>query len=154
MVKRRCGPFGTSRSSFKKGHFHSGLDCMSKNYKEPVWVFAMAEGVVCSIHLGEQFKTVVVKHLLKDSSIVFTSYKHINEIQVSVGDQVSKDTKIARVLTHKEAKSYKGAFDYLHLKVRKSFDDYGCASWLTMTKDELNFYFYDLLSFMKENFTE
>lgn len=146
----KISPFGTTRTSFKKGHYHSGLDCMPKNYKEPVWVYAMAEGVVCSIHLGEQFKTVVVKHLLKDSSIVFTSYKHINEIKVTVGDQVNKNTILARVLTKKEAKSYRGAFDHLHLEVRKTFDDYGCASWLTMTKEELNFYFYDPILFMNE----
>jgi murein DD-endopeptidase MepM/ murein hydrolase activator NlpD len=123
---------------------------MSKNYSEPVWVYAMAEGVVCSIHLGEQFKTVVIKHLLTDSTIVFTSYKHINDIKVSIGDQVSKDTKLARVLTKKEANSYKGAFDHLHLEIRKSFDDYGCASWLTMSKEELNYYFYDPFLFIEQ----
>jgi murein DD-endopeptidase MepM/ murein hydrolase activator NlpD len=146
----KISSFGATRNSFKKGHYHTGLDCMSKNYSEPVWVYAMAEGVVCSIHLGEQFKTVVIKHLLTDSTIVFTSYKHINDIKVSIGDQVSKDTKLARVLTKKEANSYKGAFDHLHLEIRKSFDDYGCASWLTMSKEELNYYFYDPFLFIEQ----
>lgn len=147
---RNISPFGSSRSSFKKGHYHSGLDCMPKKYSEPVWVYAMSEGVVCSIHLSKHFKTVVVKHVLSDSTIVFSSYKHINDIKVAVGDQVNKNNKIARVLTKKEAHSYKGAYDYLHLEIRKSFDDFGCASWLTMTKEVLNYYFYDPDKFMKK----
>lgn len=146
--------FGSPRNSYRKGHHHTGWDCMPKNYKEPVWVYAMAEGVVCSIHLSEQFKTVVVKHTLKDSSVIFTSYKHINEINVKVGDHVTKDTKIARVLTKKEAKTYKGNYDHLHLEVRKSFEDYGCASWLTMTKEELNYYCLDPNLFLKKKLAE
>lgn len=146
--------FGSPRSSYRQGHHHTGWDCMPKNYKELVWVYAMAEGVVCSIHLGEQFKTVVVKHILKDNSVIFTSYKHINDIKVKVGDQVTKDTKIARVLTKKEAKTYKGNFDHLHLEVRKSFEDYGCASWLTMTKEELNYYCLDPNLFLKKMLAE
>ena len=143
--------FGSPRSSFLAGHIHTGLDCMPKNSKEPVNVFAMAEGTVCSVHLGDPFQTVVIKHRLKDSSIVYTSYKHINDVLVKAGDVVNKDTKIARVLTKKEAKRFGGAYNHLHLEIRKSFDDFGCASWLTMSKTELNLRFYNPKDFMKRN---
>jgi murein DD-endopeptidase MepM/ murein hydrolase activator NlpD len=143
--------FGSARNSFKSGHFHTGLDCINKNQTEPVDVYSMAEGVVVSVHLADPHQTVVIKHKLKDGTIIFSSYKHINEVEVKVGDEVTANTKIARVLTKKEAKVFKGNFNHLHLEIRKNFDDYGCASWLTMTKEELIKRFYDPLVFMKES---
>ena len=143
--------FGSARNSFMKGHYHTGLDCMPKKQSEPVGVYAMAEGVVVSVHLGDPHQTVVVKHILTDGSIVYTVYKHINEVLVKVGDEVSQKSKLARVLTKKEARKFGGNFNHLHLEIRKKFDDFGCASWLTLTKDELNLRFYDPLEFIKKN---
>lgn len=143
--------FGSPRSSFRPGHFHTGLDCLPKNSKVPVFIYAMAEGVVCSVHLGNPFKTVVVKHLLKDGSTIFTFYKHIEDILVKDGDIVNKDTKIARVLSNAESKKFHGNYYHLHLEIRKLFDDYGCASWLTMNKEDLKKRFFDPLIFMKQN---
>jgi murein DD-endopeptidase MepM/ murein hydrolase activator NlpD len=147
---RTISTFGSPRNSFKAGHIHTGLDCMPKNVNEPVDVFAMASGVVCSIHLDAQFLTVVVRHILPTGQTIFTSYKHLGESFVSIGDIFNKDTKIARVLTKREARTYRGAYDHLHLEVRYNFLDYGCASWLTMTKSELNSRFIDPLKFIKE----
>ena len=42
-------------------------------------------------------------------------------------------------------------YEYLHLEIRKSFYDYGCASWLTMNKNDLNELFYNPMTFMKNN---
>lgn len=142
--------FGSVRNSFRKGHHHTGLDLMPKKHKEPVDVYAMAEGVVVSVHLGDPHQTVVVKHHTTDGETIYSSYKHINDVQVKLGDRVNTETKIARVLTKAEGKKHGGAYDHLHLEIRKIFEDYGCASWLTMTKDDLNNRFYDPLKFIKE----
>ncbi len=109
----------------------------------------MAAGVVCSIHLDHPHKTVVVRHKLRDSQTVFTTYKHLQTIYVQTGQQVDQQTKLARLYTQQEAQKYGGNFDHLHLEIRKSFDDYGCGSWLTMTREELDTYYYDPAAFIK-----
>ncbi|MBX3045341.1 MAG: M23 family metallopeptidase [Candidatus Kapabacteria bacterium] len=146
--------FGSARNSFRKGHYHTGLDLMPKKHKEPVDVYAMAEGVVVSVHLGDPHQTVVVKHKTKDGETIYSVYKHITDVKVRNGDKVSHETKIARVLTKAEGKKHGGNYDHLHLEIRKKFDDYGCASWLTMTKEDLSLRFYDPHKFMKENVTK
>ena len=140
--------FGTARSSFYKGHIHTAIDVMPKIPAGSVDVYSMAKGVVCSIHLGQQFKTIVIKHKLVSGEIIYTSYKHLEGICVRTGQQVNENTKLARVINKKEAKEYKGNYDHLHLEIRKSFDDYGCGSWLTMTKSELDKYFFNPKEFI------
>jgi murein DD-endopeptidase MepM/ murein hydrolase activator NlpD len=110
----------------------------------------MGRGVVCSVHLGENQKTVVVRHQLADGSTMFTSYKHLKEAYVQQGQQVDQKTKLARLFTVQESKKYGGDYHHLHLEIRKAFDDYGCASWLTMNKQQLNLRFYNPLTFLKE----
>jgi len=69
--------FGDHRSSYLNGHIHTAIDINpAKAVNKLIPVYAMANGVVCSIHLSEEQKTVVVKHQLIDGAIVFTSYKH------------------------------------------------------------------------------
>ena len=61
---------------------------------------------------------------------------------------------MVQAVTHvcwSQTKKYKGNYDHLHLEIRKSFYDYGCASWLTMNKTDLNVLFYDPMVFMKNN---
>lgn len=143
--------FGDHRSSYLNGHIHTAIDINpSKPATKLVPVFAMANGVVCSIHLGEEQKTVVVKHQLKDGTIVFTSYKHLKEVYVTMGQEVNENTKLARLFTKEESKPYNGDFHHLHLETRKKFDDYGCASWLTMTKEQLNERYFNPQVFIKE----
>ncbi len=143
--------FGSPRMSYYKGHIHTGLDCIPKPKSDTNYVYAMAEGIVCSIHLGDPHRTIVVKHILRDGKSIYTSYKHLGDIYVKTGDIVNKNTKLARLYTRKEAKKLGGNYDHLHLEIRKKFDDYGCASWLTMTKTELNKRFYDPLDFIRKN---
>lgn len=95
--------------------------------------------------------TIVIRHLLANRKTIYTSYNHLQEIYVSVGTQINQDTKIARLYTHKENKKYKGNYDHLHLEIRKSFYDYGCASWLTMNKTDLNELFHNPMVLMKNN---
>jgi murein DD-endopeptidase MepM/ murein hydrolase activator NlpD len=143
--------FGDHRDSYLKGHIHTAIDINPARPKDKlVPVYTMARGVVCSVHLGENQKTVVVRHQLPDGSTMFTSYKHLKEAYVQQGQQVDQKTKLARLFTVQESKKYGGDYHHLHLEIRKAFDDYGCASWLTMNKQQLNLRFYNPLTFLKE----
>ncbi len=142
--------FGSARNSYKKGHIHTGLDCIPAGKDSFVYVYPIANGVVCSIHLGAPHKTIVVKHKDFNGKTIYSSYKHLAQVFVNIGRQVNKDTKIARLYSRQETRKLNGRYDHLHLEIRKKFDDYGCASWLTMTKKELNERFYDPLSFLKK----
>jgi murein DD-endopeptidase MepM/ murein hydrolase activator NlpD len=143
--------FGDHRDSYLKSHIHTAIDInpLKPKYKL-VPVYAMAKGIVCSVHLAENQKTVVVRHKLADGSTMFTSYKHLKEVYVQQGQQVDQKTKLARLFTVQESKKYGGDYHHLHLEIRKAFDDYGCASWLTMNKQQLNLRFYNPLTFLKE----
>lgn len=143
--------FGDHRDSFLKGHIHTAIDINPAKPKSIlVNVYPMASGIVCSIHLGENQRTVVVKHQLKNNQIVFTTYKHLKDVYVNTGQQVNTNTKIARLFTKEESKKYGGDYHHLHLEIRKKFDDYGCASWLTMNKTQLNERYYNPQDFIKE----
>jgi murein DD-endopeptidase MepM/ murein hydrolase activator NlpD len=143
--------FGDHRESYLKGHIHTATDLVPAHKSEVTYIYPMAVGVVCSIHLSHPHKTIVIRHLLENGKTIYTSYKHLQEIYVNVGAQVDQHTKIARLYTREETKKYKGNYDHLHLEIRKSFYDYGCASWLTMNKDDLNELFYNPMTFMKSN---
>ena len=144
--------FGAHRNSYVKGHKHTGLDLVPKKKEgDYVYIYPMAPGVVVSVHLGHPHKTVVVKHKTSDGKIIYTSYKHMHEYYVSNGQQLNVNTKIGRLYTRQEALSRGGNYDHLHLEIRKKFDDYGCASWMTMNNEELKLRFYDPLKFLKEN---
>ncbi|MFW0717501.1 M23 family metallopeptidase [Pedobacter sp. N23S346] len=144
--------FGDHRDSYYKGHIHTAIDINPATPKNKlIDVYAMANGVVCSIHLGENQKTVVLKHKLKNGTVMFTSYKHLKEVYVKTGDFTSPNTKLARLFTKEESKKYGGDYHHLHLEIRKKFDDYGCASWLTMNNAQLNDRFYNPQVFLKAN---
>ena len=143
--------FGAHRDSYLKGHIHTATDLSPAHKSTLTFIYPMAVGVVCSIHLDHPFKTIVIRHLLANGKTIYTSYKHLQEIYVNVGTQVDQQTKIARLYTHDETKKYHGNYDHLHLEIRKSFYDYGCASWLTMNITDLNELFYNPMTFMKSN---
>ena len=144
--------FGDHRDSYLKGHVHTAIDINPLKPKSKlVSVYPMAKGIVCSVHLGENQRTVVLKHKLPDGKFIFTSYKHLKEVYVNQGQQVDENVKIARLFTPAESKKYGGDYHHLHLEIRKSFDDYGCASWLTMNKKQLDLRFFNPLVFIKEN---
>ena len=143
--------FGDHRESYLKGHIHTATDMIPANKTVSGSIYPMAEGVVCSIQLDHPHKTIVIKHLMKNGQLIYTSYKHLMELYVTVGTQVDQHTKIARLYTREETKKYRGNYDHLHLEIRKSFYDYGCASWLTMNTKDLNELFYNPMVFMKNN---
>lgn len=143
--------FGDHRTSYLSGHIHTAIDINPVRPKAKlVEVYALSTGVVCSVHLGENQRTVVVKHKLADGTVLFSSYKHLKEVYVGQGTQVDEHTRLARLFTPQESKKYGGDYHHLHLEIRRQFDDYGCASWLTMNRQQLNLRFYNPLKFLKE----
>jgi murein DD-endopeptidase MepM/ murein hydrolase activator NlpD len=145
--------FGAKRMSYVRGHFHTGVDLIPRRKRGDVQkytdVYVMADGVVCSIHLGAPHTTVVVKHKLLDGTFIFSSYKHLWEIYLENGQQVTSSSRVGRLYTRAEARKLGGNYDHLHLEIRKRFDDYGVASWATMTDEALKLRFQDPMKFMK-----
>lgn len=91
--KRISSPFGARRvlNNIKKAG-HSGVD-----YAAPTGtpVFAPADGIVEFVH-EDMFlsgKTILINH----GYSLFSSYSHLNEILVKVGDQVSQGDMIAKI---------------------------------------------------------
>jgi len=143
--------FGANRVSYVRGHLHSGADLVPSAPGEPfVHVLPVAWGAVCSIHLGAPHTTVVVEHRMADGQRLFTSYKHLAETYVEVGQQVSPETKLGRLYTRREARVQGGPYDHLHLEVRKDFDDHGAASWTTMSEAALRARFLDPVTFLEQ----
>lgn len=155
---RLISHFGAGRRSYIKGHIHTGVDLIRRKDRPGrpgnVYILPVARGVVCSIHLGAPHTTVVVRHKLKDGSTLFTSYKHLAEVYVDNGEGVDTKTILGRLFSKAEAKKLGGNYDHLHFEVRKKFDDYGVASWATMTKAELKERFYAPLKFLKQKLSE
>jgi len=141
---------GAYRASYVRGHLHSGADLVPRGKGKPfVHVLPVAWGAVCSIHLGAPHATVVLKHRLADGAVLFTSYKHLAEVYIEVGQQVSPEIRLGRLYTRREARALGGNYDHLHLEVKKNFDDYGAASWTTMSEDALQARFHDPVAFLK-----
>lgn len=149
---RVISAFGTARYSYVRGHIHTGVDIIPRRrvIGEYVYVYPLAEGIVCSIHLGHPHRTIVIKHRLLNGTIIFSSYKHLQEIYVTNGERVSPSRKLARLYTRREARALGGSYDHLHLEIRKGFDDFGVASWATMSQKELRRRFYDPWIFMRQ----
>gem|GEM_PF-361557 len=143
--------YGDYRSGRAKGHKHSGIDIIPINQKEGAYVYPAAKGIVCYINPIAPNKTISIKHILKDGFIIFTAYTHLNDIYIEVGQEVNANTRIGKLYTRSEALKFKGNYDHLHFEVRKRYDDHGCASWLSMSIEELNQYFYEPFKFLKSH---
>jgi murein DD-endopeptidase MepM/ murein hydrolase activator NlpD len=144
--------FGAPRLSYLKGHIHTGADMIPGEITTPhTYIYPMGPGVVCSIHLTDPHRTVVIKHRLSNGETLYTSYKHLQDVYVPLGQQVTPETPLGRLYTKTEAKVLGGNYNHLHLEIRRSFDDYGVASWATMQREALDQRFIDPQIFMKEN---
>jgi murein DD-endopeptidase MepM/ murein hydrolase activator NlpD len=143
--------FGVYRKSNYKGHKHSGIDIVPLLKDKYIHVFPVANGVVCFVRIDPPFSTVVIKHKLKGNSYIYTSYIHLKEIYIQKGQQVDQNTDIGKLFTYEEAWKYNGPYDHLHLEIRKSFDDYSCATYLCMSLQKLEEFFYDPFIFLRDN---
>ncbi len=143
--------YGTYRSTRVKGHMHSGIDIVPDDKKNSVDVFAVSKGIVCFVNHDAPVKTIIIKHKLKDGLIIYSSYIHLKEIFTERGKMVNELTKIGVLYTKKEALKYGGNFDHLHFEIKKRVDDFSCASWLCMSREELDEYFINPSGFFKEH---
>jgi murein DD-endopeptidase MepM/ murein hydrolase activator NlpD len=141
--------YGANRSTRLKGHKHSGIDIVPADKKRNLNVYAVSKGVVCFVNQEAPVKTVVIKHKLKDGSVIYSSYIHLKEIFTELGKVVDESTKIGILYTKPEALKYGGNFDHLHFEIKKRMDDYSCASWLCMSREELDEYFINPVVFFK-----
>jgi murein DD-endopeptidase MepM/ murein hydrolase activator NlpD len=147
-LKRRIqSRFGDGRVSFVRGHLHAGLDLAAKA-SEPV--FAICEGVVVDQHLDYPHTTLVVAHQLEGGRTVYSSYKHVADVKVKVGDRVAADTQLARVFNRGEQRGAGWRRRHLHFEMRHRIEDEGSASWTSMTREDLERYAFDPAPFFAE----
>jgi murein DD-endopeptidase MepM/ murein hydrolase activator NlpD len=85
---------------------------------------------------------------LNDSTVIYSSYIHLKDIYVKSGQEVNQDTEIGVLYSSAEALKYNGNYDHLHFEIKSRIDDYSCASWLCMSRKELDEYFIDPLTFL------
>jgi|WetSurMetagenome_2_1015567.scaffolds.fasta_scaffold28156_3 murein DD-endopeptidase MepM/ murein hydrolase activator NlpD len=141
--------YGAYRSTRVKGHKHSGVDIVPADKKSKLDVYPVSKGIVCFVNHDAPVKTVIIKHKLKDGPAIYSSYIHLKDIYAERGQTVDEKTKIGVLYTKSEALKYGGNFDHLHLEIKKRIDDYSCASWLCMSREELDEYFINPYNFLK-----
>jgi murein DD-endopeptidase MepM/ murein hydrolase activator NlpD len=141
--------FGTYRSGHLKGHRHSGIDVVPFVNKGLVKVFPSSVGKVCLIRPAAPNKTVIIKHKLNDSTVIYSSYIHLKDIYVENGQEVDQNTEIGVLYTKPEALKFNGNYDHLHFEIKNRIDDYCSASWLCMSQNELDEYFINPSIFWK-----
>ncbi|MCB9763769.1 MAG: peptidoglycan DD-metalloendopeptidase family protein [Alphaproteobacteria bacterium] len=132
--------FGDYRGSYVEGHKHAGVD-LETTFAEPV--HPICTGRVVDIHLGSPHRTIVLGHVTPEGERFWSSYKHVEDIQVARGDWVDPDTPLARVFDDAEQKAAPWALNHLHFEMRRSVADNGAASWTSMTMEELERYAFD-----------
>jgi len=151
LLKRRFGSgFGDNRSSYVRGHKHAGLD-LKTSYGEEV--YAICAGRVVEILLASPHRTVVVRHELPDGRVRWSSYKHVEDLSVSLGQPVDASTRIGRVFTREEQAKSGWSLNHLHFEVRSSIDDNGAASWTSMSRADLERYAEDPAAFLERAMT-
>lgn len=143
--------FGAYRSGTVKGHKHSGIDIIPSGRMDSVFIYPANKGRVCLIRPTEPNKTVIIRHKLTDGTYIYSSYIHLKDIFVNIGDEVDHDTKIGVLYTKSETTKLNGNYDHLHFEIKTRIDDYSCASWLCMSQEELDEYFENPLDFLKRN---
>jgi len=148
LEARLGSTFGDHRASFKAGHKHAGIDLTTTPGET---VRAICPGKVVDMHLGFPHKTVVVEHLMADGTTRYSSYKHVTDVAVALGDRVLSETAIGRVFHAEEQKEAPWGVNHLHFEMRHSIADQGSASWLSMSMEELETYALDPRSFFAQH---
>ena len=149
---RLTGRFGDYRKSNVPGHKHSGID-IKAGFSEQV--FAIGEGRVVDVFGKFPNKTVFIEHRDNRGKIFYSSYVHLENITVKPGDVVNSSTSLGRIFNIKElGASGFNTLPHLHFEIRKDISDSGEATYNCMTKEELNRYFIDPVTFFKSIFKE
>lgn len=148
LQKRVTSSFGNHRASYVSGHKHAGID-LRLGYEQPV--LAICPGRVVDMHLGFPHRTVVVEHTLADDTVRWSSYKHIIEEQVEIGQIVDEHTVVGRMFSEEEQERAPWRGVHLHFELRTSIADHGTASWTSMSQEELEEYAMYPLDFFEEH---
>lgn len=147
FYKRCISTFGAHRDSYMRGHKHSGAD-IKGSLNEPV--YPVGDGIVTDIHLAFPHRTIIVLHRLPEGRHIYSVYKHVEGVVVTIGDTVSKDRPIARLFNADELKKSKFGVCHLHFEIKHNVSDNGRASFTCFTREELDKYYYDPLEYMKK----
>lgn len=156
------GQFGLMRKARPKvpAHYHTGIDIQrpGNNYEnEPI--FAVCEGTVISMRQDGPYAQLIIAH--EDSMKFWTVYEHIAGIRVKPGDSVSANQPLARFMNKEELNRYGWKFNHFHFEALKiepmklqndashPFRHYASYSLICYTPEELHFYFFEPLRFLK-----
>ncbi|MFH1759783.1 MAG: M23 family metallopeptidase [bacterium] len=148
ISRRLVSRFGDSRVAGENGHIHAGID-LKGTFSEAV--YPIANGLVLALSFKELNGMLLIKHRLQDGKAVYSKYIHIRNIPVSVGQQVTADTKIGRVFDKREFKKSRFKHNHLHLEIRKDYDDKGTDSSYGTTKKMIEQHCYDPGEFLREH---
>jgi murein DD-endopeptidase MepM/ murein hydrolase activator NlpD len=140
--------FGDGRSSYRPGHLHAGIDLRTEPGQA---IHAICPGRVVDIHLSFPHQTVVVEHHTPTGEVFWSSYKHVEDLKVAVGDDVEEITTLARSFEPEEQARAGWRSNHLHFEIRSSIEDDGTASFTSMTMEELTHYATDPLVFFREH---
>jgi len=141
------GYYGEFRSSTKYGHLHAGID-IKGDFCDPI--YSIGDGEVIAIFRDFPNKTVYIRHF--EHGVTFTStYIHVEDIQVQIGDFVSKSTVIGRIFNKYELHdSNFSTPPHLHLEIRHNLTDKGEATFSSMSLNELNRYCVNPITFFQK----
>jgi murein DD-endopeptidase MepM/ murein hydrolase activator NlpD len=148
FLKHCSGSYGDYRKSDVPGHLHAGQDLRGKKAEQ---VYAVGVGRVAYRYWIFPNETVVLEHRLPNSEIIYSAYTHIRDIQVKIGDRVNENTVIGRLFNAEEMKKARFSSIHLHFEIRKKVDDFGRASYTSMSKKELDQYCMDPKIFLKKH---
>ncbi len=139
--------FGAYRSTYRKGHLHSGVD-LKGAYGEKV--HAIGPGQVFRNYWIFPNRAVAVLHHLPDGGAIYSAYVHIQDIKVKEGQQVDENTELGRLFNREEMRQarYRSP-PHLHLEIRRSMTDNGRRSFSAMTMSSLMEYCLDPEPFLR-----
>lgn len=146
LERRVFSRFGDGRTSFVRGHLHSGLDLAGQ---EGDVVKPVCRGTVIDVHLAFPHTTIVVQHVDVDGARWFSTYKHVADVSVVPGQEVDRSTRLARLFRADEQRRAGWARTHLHFEIRRHFDDGGSASWTSMDRASLERTFLDPLQVLR-----
>jgi len=134
--------FGAYRN---RGHLHSAQD-IAGAYAEAV--YPVYSGIVAGIWGRFPYKNVAILHLDKDRKPFYTCSVHLGESYVEVGDYVTRNTKIGRLLNEEEQERAYYSKVHLHFEIRKNLGNKKVSA-RCYTMKQLTRYFYDPKKFLK-----
>ncbi len=128
------------------GHKHAGLDIKGE-FNEPVYPIGL--GMVREIYGAFPYTTVLIEHHLPSNEIVYSGYTHLENIEVTVDQIVTQNTKLGRLFSEEELKKANFYANHIHFEIRKTLERFQGISIKCFSQQDLNKYFYDPAIFLK-----